>query len=331
MRLRTFTAPTMAAAMHQVRESLGEDAVIVSTRKINGGDGVCVTAAHEDADETAAAILATPLGEAARGGLGSPVLDRLAAAIAFHATPAGLAERLVGALADDADETAALASALIATFAFQPLPSTAPVPLVLVGPPGAGKTVTVAKIAARAVMAGDAVRVITTDNFRAGGAEQLRAFADILGVAMATAGSPRELQSVLAEGDPRALVIVDTAGINPFAKAEVVRLAELLLAAAGAPVLVLPAGVDAADAGEIGGVFREIGATRLLATRVDAARRLGAVLSAADCGDLAFSAVSVSPHVSRGLETLDAHGLAGLLLARSPHAPANPDAREATP
>ncbi len=50
MRLKTFTAPTMAKAMDQVRRELGEDAIIVSTRSGTGGRGVSITAALEEAN-----------------------------------------------------------------------------------------------------------------------------------------------------------------------------------------------------------------------------------------------------------------------------------------
>ena len=50
----------------------------------------------------------------------------------------------------------------------------------LVGLPGAGKTVTTAKLATKAVMSGAKINVITTDRVRAGGVQQLEAFTDIL-------------------------------------------------------------------------------------------------------------------------------------------------------
>ena len=45
MRLKSFYAKTLTEAMHMIRETLGEDAVIVATREENGGKAVRVTAA----------------------------------------------------------------------------------------------------------------------------------------------------------------------------------------------------------------------------------------------------------------------------------------------
>src|SRR5262249_38441482 len=55
--------------------------------------------------------------------------------------------------------------------------------VMLVGPTGAGKTTTIAKIAARAALIdGRRVALVTLDNYRVGGIEQIRTFADLIGV-----------------------------------------------------------------------------------------------------------------------------------------------------
>ena len=48
MRLRTFTAATLDDAIAQVRDELGEEAVIVSTYKSRRGRGAQVTAALDE-------------------------------------------------------------------------------------------------------------------------------------------------------------------------------------------------------------------------------------------------------------------------------------------
>ena len=51
MRLKTFTAPSMAEAMNLVKTHLGADAIIVSTQKGDGGLGVRITAAIEAVED----------------------------------------------------------------------------------------------------------------------------------------------------------------------------------------------------------------------------------------------------------------------------------------
>ncbi|NJN06424.1 MAG: hypothetical protein HC814_08735 [Rhodobacteraceae bacterium] len=109
----------------------------------------------------------------------------------------------------------ALAGALDTLFSFKPLTDKVYArPLMLVGPPGAGKTIATAKLATRARRAGHRPLVITTDTRRAGGVEQLQAFTRILGLELATATSPTTLAE--AAGTADAGVLIDTAGTNPF-------------------------------------------------------------------------------------------------------------------
>ena len=64
----------------------------------------------------------------------------------------------------------------------------------LVGPAGGGKTTTAVKMAARAVMAGKPVRLISTDSVRAGAFAQLAAFARLLERPLQRAASPANLR-----------------------------------------------------------------------------------------------------------------------------------------
>ncbi|MFQ5959101.1 MAG: GTP-binding protein [Alphaproteobacteria bacterium] len=309
MRLKSFTAASMSEAMRQIRDELGEDAVIVSTQRVMGNQGVRVTAALEETGEIPVASvepLAPPQAVAA--------IDR---ALSDHGTPRWLIDRLTGAAhGAETEPLALLVHILESSFRFEPLSEDGESrPIALVGPPGVGKTVATAKLAARRVLAKRPVRVISTDSFRAGGVDQLAVFTNILGVKLHTAASPRELQEVATPAEPGELILVDTANVNPFSKAELVRLAELTDSIRAEPVLTLAAGGDAEEAAEIGEVFGAIGATRMIVTRLDAARRLGAVLSAADGGRLGFCEVSTSPHVSRGLRPIDPQALARLLLS----------------
>ncbi len=99
MRLKLYRAPAMAQAMARVRAELGEDALILATRRV--GDGVEVTAALEPEDEPAPPSCADPARLAALDFHGVPaarcappsskVISRpaLAAAISFATLPLG--------------------------------------------------------------------------------------------------------------------------------------------------------------------------------------------------------------------------------------------------
>jgi flagellar biosynthesis protein FlhF len=212
--------------------------------------------------------------------------------------------------------TMACAAALEDHFDFAPLPERkSPRPFMLVGPPGSGKTITTAKLAARARLAGRPVGVITADTIRAGAVEQLAAFTGILEVDLRQVRGADGLG--LHVNDMRStydLVFIDSPGLNPFSQHDMDFLKTLVNAADVEPILVLAAGGDASESADIGEAFGASGATRLLATRLDMTRRLGAILAAADAGQLMFSEVSLNPHVATGLCAVNPVSMARLIL-----------------
>ena len=104
-----------------------------------------------------------------------------------------------------------------AALGFAPLPDGRGRPLLLVGPPGAGKTLCCAKLATRAVLAGGAPLVVTTDGAKAGGAEQLAAFTRLLGRASPSRRKPPRLARAVGDGGRRGQPeLIDSAGCEPF-------------------------------------------------------------------------------------------------------------------
>jgi flagellar biosynthesis protein FlhF len=197
MRLKLFRAPAMAQAMAQVRAELGEDALILATRRL--GDGVEVTAALEPDDQPPPLPFPRAPADTAR-----------LAVLNFHGVPAALHAAL---------QHGELETALANAIPFDILPL-AEAPLLLVGPPGAGKTLTVARLATRLVMAGITPMVITADGKRAGATEQLAAFTRLLGISLIVASHPVTLGRALTRCENSVPVLVDTPGCDPFDPAQ---------------------------------------------------------------------------------------------------------------
>ncbi|MCI5105784.1 MAG: flagellar biosynthesis protein FlhF [Pseudomonadales bacterium] len=89
--------------------------------------------------------------------------------------------------------------------------------IALVGPTGVGKTTTAAKLAAQfAERHGrNQVALVTTDNVRVGGKDQLISLGSTLGIPVQVASDAQELRRTLDSFAGRKLVIIDTAGVNP--------------------------------------------------------------------------------------------------------------------
>lgn len=324
----------MTEAMRMVRESLGEDAIIVATREEDGGKSVRVTAAIEqDRMDSLPGALAFEVGRSMPGAGPSPVsrdwlqydeeqdegavAEAITEVLLRHGVPEEVSDQIVSCATVMALEQprVALVAALEHLFAFRPLPVAAQErPLFLVGPPGAGKTLAAAKIAARGMLSGLDLCVITTDAVRAGGVEQLSAFTSLLNVPLVKARTPEELSAALTRARGADQVVVDTAGINPFAPGELQALRRMVESANGDAVLVLPAGIDAEECGEMARLFASAGVRRLLPTRLDVARRLGGLLQAAHQAGLSFADASCTPQVAAGFAPLDPGALCAFLM-----------------
>lgn len=327
MRLKSFEAGNLQDAIKKVRETFGEDALIVSTDRVKQGRAMRVTAAIPDRETAPTSLVIDK-----KQFNGQPTDDPipvLRAALADNGVAGDLATRLLETASFVTKPIApalALAAALDTVFDFQPLGKLGGRVVtdtglkratLLIGPPGSGKTVTAAKMAARAARAGNGVRLYSIDTLKTGGIDHLRALAEALGIGMRIAQDPRELAALVA-GSSGDVSIIDSSGINPFDSVDADHLAEFIKAADVEPILVMPAGIDRVDAIETAHAFSLLKCKRMIVTRVDMTRRLGSLLAAAYESGLAFSDVSVSPEIlgqnGGGLGTLNPVALARLML-----------------
>ena len=314
MLLRSFTARTAAEAMAQVRRTLGDEAIILSTQDDDGG--VRITAALEPAEEAGGA----------RGGSAPPAAeleaaDRVADVLDHHRVPRGLADRILNLAAGHAgdDWMMAFAAALDHTLTFKPLGDLGPErPVMLIGPSGAGKTVTAAKLCACARLAEARSLLITLDAGKAGGRAQADTFARALGARLVCADDPQAVAAAAAGRAADEIAVIDTIGCNPFDAAERSLLRETAAAAGADLVLVMPAGGDPAEAADAALAFAEAGARWMIPTRLDAVRRFGGTIGAAHVSGMSLLAAGVSRHIGGGLIGVNPVSLARLLATLGP-------------
>jgi flagellar biosynthesis protein FlhF len=91
-------------------------------------------------------------------------------------------------------------------------------------------------------------------------------------------------------------------------------LAALASTASARIVLVLPGGMDTAEAADLAAAFAAMGAGQLVATRLDQTRRLGGILAAAASGRLALTEAGIGAGAADGLVPLTPAFLAERLL-----------------
>ncbi len=291
-----------------VREALGENAIIVATRDDDNG-GIRVTAAIEEvpASNTSASKQTVSAPQD-----GSEALETIAEALTRHHVPHALAEKLMATATQFAsdDPLLALGAAFDTHFKFQPILEDKV--LMLVGPPGAGKTLCTAKFATKSTLAKRTPTVISTDLDRAGGMEQLAAFTRLLKLNLVEIEDWNALRDIVdvQKGHP---IFIDTAGGNPFDAIERESMREYI-AAVGEAVLVLPAGLDASEAIDLAQEFRSMGATRLMVTRLDSVKRLGSLLRLVYECKLPLANFSASAKVTEPPQPMNPVVLARLIL-----------------
>lgn len=153
----------------------------------------------------------------------------------------------------------------------------------VVGPTGAGKTTTIAKLAARWCMlhGSQDLALVSTDSYRIGAREQLLTYARIFGAPLYAANSGQELGRVLQRLTSKKLILIDTAGMGPRDVRLTEQLAALKLGAARARVLLaLPAQGEGHALEEIVRAFARINPAACILTKVDEAASLGGAISA---------------------------------------------------
>jgi flagellar biosynthesis protein FlhF len=191
------------------------------------------------------------------------------------------------------------------------LPLTAPSAghiVMLVGPTGAGKTTTVAKLAARAaLLLGHTVGIITLDDYRVGGEEQLRIYADLIPAEVHVASNRMELARALhalAECD---LIYVDTSGRSPRDHQAHAELAGTLSAIEDLEVhLVVPAPSAPAYIDGLAARYQtSLSIDRLLFTKVDEADDLSQLVRAPARLGLRVAHITDGQAVPEDLEDVD--------------------------
>ncbi len=194
---------------------------------------------------------------------------------------------------------------------------TGPTLVALVGPTGVGKTTTVAKLAAAfSLRKGKKVGLITNDTYRIAAVQQLRTYAEIIGVPLHVVDSPEGMPAAVRALHDCDVVFIDTAGRSQNDSLGVQELAcflaetppdeiHLVLAATSSK-RVLEQAIDR---------FRPVGMSRVIFTKLDEAVGFGVMLACLRRTEAKLSYVTMGQNVPSDIEVADASTIAKAIVA----------------
>ncbi len=161
------------------------------------------------------------------------------------------------------------------------LKKTAPLVVAFVGPTGAGKTTTLAKLAAHCcINKQKRVSIITADTYRIAAIEQIKMFAEIVKINLQVIFSPDEIEGALAACAQDDIVFVDTAGRSQRHKEHMDELVAFVDALHPDEThLVVSATTKDSDLLDIINRYKCANINRLLFTKLDETVRTGNILN----------------------------------------------------
>jgi len=188
----------------------------------------------------------------------------------------------------------------------------------LVGPTGVGKTTTIAKLAANLTfLDSKSVALITLDTYRVSAAEQLRTFAEIIGIPISVVFTPTDLMLAIEQYREKDLIFVDTAGRSPYNSEQMEELREFVnIARPDETILVMSVTTDNNDLINIYQRFQSIGVDKLIFTKLDEAYNYGSILNALYEIKKPIAYFTTGQNVPDDIEVPDALRLAQRLLRR---------------
>ncbi|EAX48647.1 GTP-binding signal recognition particle SRP54, G- domain [Thermosinus carboxydivorans Nor1] len=186
----------------------------------------------------------------------------------------------------------------------------------LIGPTGVGKTTTIAKLAANfALRDGYKVALITADTYRIAAVEQLKTYADIIGIPIEIVYTPDEMKAALYRHRDKHLVLIDTAGRSPNNQYQLAELQALLSVDPYIDThLVLSTTTKYKDALELVKKFSVCSPQKFLFTKIDEASNLGTVLNLLYQFPTKLSYVTNGQNVPDDIELANPSKLVNLIL-----------------
>lgn len=360
MRLKSYFADTVEEALRQARNEMGAEAMLVNSKRsapeakhLGAYEVVCATEAELNSDCTAvngihnrpnaappidklssevselrqqmqrlARMLARSGSEGMAGIASDPERSRAFARLSDAEVDADLAHEIVTSIRGECSDDTLRAKlvSIIRTNHQLGACGAASRMVALVGPPGAGKTTTLVKLAFQfGVAARKSAHILTLDTYRIAAAEEVRSYAAILGIGCQVVESPANLVQAIEENRQKSLILIDTPGLCRSQMDGFLEWAEILGAHNEIDThLVLPASMRASDLIGVAGQYGICRPDKLVFTRLDETETFGPILSLSARLDLPVSFLSRGQSIPEDLDFPSPSAIAGLVLGAQP-------------
>ena len=310
MKMKMFIAPTVEEAMAQVRAEFGPDAVILSERDEDGRVEIRAAVERSFNHKFAAPKFSAPAPayDATR--------DHLTASLRWHGAPDGFTHMVSEAgarLGAGLEAMGTLSAGLEGVLTFAPLHPRPDRSILLVGPPGAGRSTAAAKLSRQLSERRAELIPVAADFDINGGVARLAALT--LKPSVTSALTPDHLVQLVKDADARKQrLVIDAPGFNALDEGDMERLKQLIFRMNVEPVLVISAEGHPMDLEDNARAFAQAGVRRAILTKLDAVRRRGGAVAALSSARLSIAQLGLTPSVGGGLTPASAARVAQLLL-----------------
>ena len=186
----------------------------------------------------------------------------------------------------------------------------------LVGPTGMGKTTTIVKLATiEAVEKERRVALINLDDERIGAKEQLKTYAEIIGVDIAFASDISELERAIKRFKQSDLILIDTNGISHNNQSKLMKLRDHLVNIPTVEVhLTLSATTRGRDLSEMIEKFKLIPISRIIFTKLDETAAPGAIINSLIENKIPISYLTFGQNIPEDIKAAELEEIVELLL-----------------
>jgi len=188
-----------------------------------------------------------------------------------------------------------------------------------IGTTGVGKTTTIAKLAAQLMLkSGKKVGLISIDAYRIGAMEQLKTYADILGIPCFRAFKKKDLLFALKNMEGKDVILIDTAGQSQYDMSRIEELKRMMPGDMNISThLLLSVATRESEMNKAAVNFSALKYLSYIFTKTDETERCGSIINQVMKLNLPISYITNGQKVPEDIERADKEKILKLLLSKN--------------